>query len=184
MDSSKSLAANVIGILHDVVAPTGVPKGRKLGQLNNLVKIIRTVLSRNIAQSRAASATTFKSKGTSASSGAKTTTKGEEKEGWDRVFGLSPEDFVACLVVGLLSPQCEVCIRSWQWRLETVVNLMNFCLDVISFRRDYMSCRIDIVVVRSFVVPQLWKLCDGITFVILELHFWDLVQCLLIAFCF
>ena len=37
---------------------------------------------------------------------------------------------------------------------------------------------------RSFVVPHLWKLCDGITFVILELHFWDLVHCLLISFCF
>ena len=31
---------------------------------------------------------------------------------------------------------------------------------------------------------DLWKLCDYITFVILELHFWDLVQCLLISFCF
>merc|ERR1712208_49002 len=36
----------------------------------------------------------------------------------------------------------------------------------------------------SFVVPHLWKLCDGITSVILELHFWDLVHCLLISFCF
>merc|ERR1712212_1052575 len=36
---------------------------------------------------------------------------------------------------------------------------------------------------RSFV-PHLWKLCDGITSVILELHFWDLVHCLLISFCF
>ena len=37
----------------------------------------------------------------------------------------------------------------------------------------------------SFVLPYLWKLCDGITFVILELHFWDLVHCLLIiSFCF
>ena len=38
----------------------------------------------------------------------------------------------------------------------------------------------------SFVVdlPHLWKLCDGITYVILELHFWDLVHCLLISFCF
>merc|ERR1712212_725274 len=33
-------------------------------------------------------------------------------------------------------------------------------------------------------VPQLWELCNGITFVILELHFWDLVHCLLISFCF
>merc|ERR1712208_52110 len=34
--------------------------------------------------------------------------------------------------------------------------------------------------------PQkhLWKLCDFVTFVILELHFWNLVQCLLISFCF
>merc|ERR1712055_279419 len=38
--------------------------------------------------------------------------------------------------------------------------------------------------VRSFVVPQLWKLCNGITSVILELSFWDLVHCLLISFCF
>merc|ERR1712087_926620 len=37
---------------------------------------------------------------------------------------------------------------------------------------------------RSFDVPYLWKLCDYITYVILELHFWDLVQCLLISFCF
>merc|ERR1712002_1221974 len=59
-----------------------------------------------------------------------------------------------------------------------------FCLDEISFRRDYKSCRVDVVVRRSFVVPQLWELCDGITFVILELHFWDLVHCLLISFCF
>ena len=33
-------------------------------------------------------------------------------------------------------------------------------------------------------MPHLWKLCDGITVVILELHFWDLVHCLLILFCF
>merc|ERR1712208_227801 len=58
-----------------------------------------------------------------------------------------------------------------------------FCLDEISFRRDYKSCRIG-VVVRSSFVPHLWKLCDGITFVVLELHFWDLVHCLLISFCF
>ena len=31
-------------------------------------------------------------------------------------------------------------------------------------------------------VPHFWKLCDGITFV--ELHFWDLVRCILISFCF
>ena len=31
---------------------------------------------------------------------------------------------------------------------------------------------------------DLWKLCDYITSVNLELHFWDLVQCLLISFCF
>merc|ERR1712083_589763 len=62
----------------------------------------------------------------------------------------------------------------------------HFCLDKISFRRDYKSCRIGVVVVvvvRSFV-PHLWKLCDGITSVILELPFWDLVHCLLISFCF
>merc|ERR1712183_1187914 len=35
-----------------------------------------------------------------------------------------------------------------------------------------------------FDVPHLWKLCDGITSVILELPFWDLVHCLLISFCF
>merc|ERR1712208_45636 len=39
------------------------------------------------------------------------------------------------------------------------------------------------VVCCSFVVPHLWKLCDGITSVILELPFWDLVHCLLISFC-
>merc|ERR1712090_74099 len=63
---------------------------------------------------------------------------------------------------------------------------MIFCLDEISFRRDYKSCQVGVVVVcrSSFVVPQLWELCDGITFVILELHFWDLVHCLLISFCF
>jgi len=31
---------------------------------------------------------------------------------------------------------------------------------------------------------NLWKLCDYITFVIVELHFWDLVHCFLISFCF
>ena len=31
---------------------------------------------------------------------------------------------------------------------------------------------------------DLWKLCDYLTSVNLELHFWDLVQCLLISFCF
>ena len=31
---------------------------------------------------------------------------------------------------------------------------------------------------------NLWKLCDYITFVDLELEVWDLVQCLLISFCF
>merc|ERR1712212_567773 len=50
------------------------------------------------------------------------------------------------------------------------------------------SCRIGVVVVvrrSSFVdVPHLWKLCDGITSVILELLFWDLINCLLITFCF
>merc|ERR1711947_67464 len=62
-----------------------------------------------------------------------------------------------------------------------------FCLDEISFRRDYKSCRVGVVVRCSLsfvVVPRLWKLCNGITFVILELHFWDLVHCLLISFCF
>merc|ERR1712212_815607 len=39
-------------------------------------------------------------------------------------------------------------------------------------------------VVRLSVVPHLWKLCDGIISVILELHFWDLAHCLLISFCF
>ena len=58
-----------------------------------------------------------------------------------------------------------------------------FCLDEISFRRDYKSCRIGVVVVVD-VIPHLWKLCNFVTFVILELHFWDLVQCLLISFCF
>ena len=47
---------------------------------------------------------------------------------------------------------------------------LSFCLDEISFRRDYKSCRIGVVVV-VVDVPHLWKLCDGITFVILELHF-------------
>ena len=60
-------------------------------------------------------------------------------------------------------------------------NINCFCLDEISFRRDYNSCRIGVVVVvdvdvvRSFV-PHLWELCDFVTFAILELHFWDLVQ--------
>ena len=31
---------------------------------------------------------------------------------------------------------------------------------------------------------NLWKLCDYITFVDLDLEVWDLVQCLLISFCF
>jgi len=90
---------------------------------------------------------------------------------------------------------------SWRWPCLYIFSLKTlffqnyfhrffsnlFCLDEISFRRDYKSCRIGVVVVvvvRSFVVPQLWELCDGITFVILELHFWDLVHCLLISFCF
>jgi len=69
----------------------------------------------------------------------------------------------------------------------TLSNFICFCLDKISFRRDYKSCQVGVVVVRRlslFVVPQLWELCDGITSVILELHFWDLVHCLLISFCF
>ena len=41
---------------------------------------------------------------------------------------------------------------------------------------------VSLFVVRSFV-PHLWELCDFVTFAILELHFWDLVQCLLISFC-
>ena len=64
--------------------------------------------------------------------------------------------------------------------------LGRFCLDEISFRRDYKSCRIGVVVVVVVVVdvvPHLWKLCDFVTFAILELHFWDLVQCFLISFC-
>ena len=65
------------------------------------------------------------------------------------------------------------------------LNRACFCLDEISFRRDYKSCRVDVVViVVNVVVPQLWKLCDVRTNVILGLHFWDLVQCLLISFCF
>ena len=63
-----------------------------------------------------------------------------------------------------------------------------FCLDEISFRRDYKFCRIGVVRCRCSLsmsfVPDLWELCDGITSVILELHFWDLVHCLLISFCF
>ena len=59
-----------------------------------------------------------------------------------------------------------------------------FWVDEISFRRGYRSCRIGVVRRRrssTFDVPHLWKLC-GITSVILELHFWDLVHCLLISF--
>ena len=113
LDSSKSLAANVYEILRDVVAPTGVLKGRKLGQLNNFVKIVRTVFSRNVAQSRAFSKpNSSKSKGasssTSPSAKGMAVKKGEETKSWNRVFGLSPEDLVACLVVGLLCPQSEV----------------------------------------------------------------------------
>ena len=58
----------------------------------------------------------------------------------------------------------------------------DYCLDEISFRRDYNSCRIGVVVVVIVVVvvvdviPHLWKLCDFVTFVILELHLWNLVQ--------
>jgi len=67
--------------------------------------------------------------------------------------------------------------------LSAIISIYLFCLDEIPFRRDYKSCRIGVVVVVDDV-PHLWKLCDGITFVILELHFWDLVHCLLISFCF
>ena len=63
------------------------------------------------------------------------------------------------------------------------IGVCPFCLDEISFRRNYKSCQIG-VVVDVDVVPHLWKLCDGIIYVILELHFWDLVYCLLISFCF
>ena len=41
-----------------------------------------------------------------------------------------------------------------------------------------------LVSLLMFGIPHLWKLCDGITFVVLELHFWDLVHCFLISFCF
>ena len=43
---------------------------------------------------------------------------------------------------------------------------VDFCLDEISFRRDYKSCRIGVVVdVRSlFVVPHLWELSNFCNF--------------------
>ena len=45
---------------------------------------------------------------------------------------------------------------------------------------DLIWSFVDVVV---NVNPQLWNFYDGIAFVILE-HFWDLVHCLLIPFCF
>ena len=89
----------------------------------------------------------------------------------------------------------------WQWRMklarvdnsggvffpsstitnhQCVVELLN-CWTVVCL---LILLKWVVVVCRSFVVPHLWELCDGITFVILELHFWDLVHCLLISFCF
>ena len=70
-----------------------------------------------------------------------------------------------------------------QEQMDKFLNV--FCLDEISFRQDYNSCRIGVVVVVVVVdvVPHLWKLCDFVTFVMLELHFWNLIQCLLLSFC-
>merc|ERR1711947_25099 len=65
-----------------------------------------------------------------------------------------------------------------------------FALQDFLSRRNFISTRLSLaglvlfVCSSSFDVPHLWKLCDGITSVILELPFWDLVHCLLISFCF
>ena len=55
-------------------------------------------------------------------------------------------------------------------------NSFSFCLDEISFRRDYKSCQVGVVVVvvvdvdvrAPFMETLRW---DRLTFVILELHF-------------
>ena len=65
---------------------------------------------------------------------------------------------------------------------------MNNCLVFVSTKFHFdetisLAGLVLLLFVRSFV-PHLWKLCDGITSVILELPFWDLVHCLLISFCF
>ena len=68
--------------------------------------------------------------------------------------------------------------------------LINYHIIVFLSRRNFISTRLQVLPdwcrsCPSFVVvPRLWKLCNGITSVILELHFWDLVHCLLISFCF
>ena len=114
LDSSKPLAANVADILRDVAAPSGVVRGRKLGQLNNFVKIIRNVFARNL---RVASAgdTAGATAATAGVSGAATVAAAEgvgpaqaEVKRWDRVFGLKPDDLVVCLAVGLLHAHSEV----------------------------------------------------------------------------
>ena len=58
-----------------------------------------------------------------------------------------------------------------------------FCLDKIHFGETIILAGLVSLVRRSLFVPHLWKLCDFVTFAILELHFWDLVQCLLISLC-
>ena len=53
LDSTKSLAANVFDILRDLASvDASVSKGRKLGQLNNFVKIVRNVFARNVRLQR------------------------------------------------------------------------------------------------------------------------------------
>ena len=62
---------------------------------------------------------------------------------------------------------------------------LDFCLDKIHFGETIILAGLVSLFVRCSLmfVPHLWKLCDFVTFAILELHFWDLVQCLLISLC-
>ena len=57
-------------------------------------------------------------------------------------------------------------VKRQQQELQFHLQVICFCLDEILFRRDYWSCQVSVD-----VVPHLWKLCDYIIFVILELHF-------------
>ena len=171
MDSTKSLAANVFDILRDLASvDASVSKGRKLGQLNNFVKIVRNVFARNVRlqrqqrkrqqqqqlreqqqqqradetisqqPSRAGAAETFETAAarrdvpqpsSEADSGrsdaacheaqrSSSSPMSEAVKKWDQVFGMTPDDLVVCLAVGLLNQQSEVSL----WQLPALVGSM------------------------------------------------------------
>ena len=55
----------------------------------------------------------------------------------------------------------------------------SFCLDKIHFGETIILAGLVSLVCRSLFVPHLWKLCDFVTFAILELHFWNWDEMLL-----